>query len=474
VSDLTIAEKKEILWRAGDLRYKVRKCQRPLYAFLDPSPVQPGAPLIRVANCSRRFGKSTNGLIRACEVAIKKPGSQVRYAAATGKELRNLALPLMRLILDDCPPDLRPMWNQFDHAWRWPNGSGTHMAGSDNQNADNLRGTWSDLNIIEEAGHVDDLDYLVRDVLLPQTLTTLAPTLLIGTPPRTPAHDFHSFALEAQGRGAYLELTIDENTAVTPDVRAAFVAEAGGEDSSTWKREYLCQFVIDEDVAVVPEFTRERAAAIVQPVSPPTWEQPIIAMDVGFQDAHAILYAYWDFRRAKLCIQAEDILRQATTDVIARAIKEREAKLWTVRRSNVPPSRWSDVDLRLIADLWTGHGLGVSPTAKDDLEAQVNAVRLLVKEEKIQIDPACTTLIRQLRSAIWKDNRREFERTKAEGHFDAVASLIYLVRNVDRVTCPYPAFGDEVTEASHFMYNRRPRNREHLEDLAAAFGRGRA
>lgn len=470
----TPAEAREILWRRGNLSWKVWRHQRKLYDFLDPAPVSPGIPLIRVANCSRRFGKSTLGLIRACELAIKKPGSQTRYAAATGKELRNLSLPLMRQILADCPEDLRPVWSQLDHAWRWPNGSGTHMAGADNQNADNLRGTWSDLNVVEEAGTVADLDYLVRDVLLPQTLTTLAPTLLIGTPPRTPAHDFHTFALQAQGRGAYLELTIDDNEKITPAVRAAYAEEAGGEESSTWKREYLCQFVIDDDVAVVPEFTAERAKRIVQPTEPPSWEQPIVSMDVGFEDFHAILYGYWDFRRAKLVIQAEDILRQATTDKIAAAMKATEERLWSKRRTNTLPARWTDVDLRLVADLWHMHGLGITPTAKDDLEAQVNALRLLVKDEKLQIDPACATLVRQLRSAIWKDNRKEFERTKAEGHFDAVAALIYMVRNVDRATNPYPMLADGVQDSTHFIRAgmKRP-NQEHVEALAAAFGRGK-
>ena len=461
-------EARDALWRLGVLRFLLLPHQGPLYRFLDPRPVAPGQPLVRVANCSRRIGKSTVGLLRSSERCIQKPRAQVRYAAGTAKELRKITIPIIRKLIERAPQDVRPRWLQFDHVFEFPNGSQIHMAGSDNENADALRGTESDLNLVEEAGHVDDLAYLVEDVLLPQTLTTLAPTFLVGTPPRTPAHDFAAFA--AQARNAYLEMTIDENTSISDLVRAAYAEEAGGVGSTTWQREYLCQFVVDEETAVVPEFMEgQRWRCLVSEAPAPTYESPLVAMDVGFADFHVVLYGYWNFREAKLVVQAEDVLQRATTDKIAAAMKATEDRLWGPgkRKGNRGPMRWSDTDLRLIEDLYVLHKLAVSPTAKDDKEAQVNALRLLVKDEKIQIDPSCVTLVRQLKTAVWRDNRREFERTKSEGHFDAVDALIYMVRNANRHENPYPSLPEGVTPQTHWISPRRP---EQQSEEARAFG----
>ena len=454
----------------GNLRFLTLPHQRRLYDFLDPGPVLPGEPLIRVANCSRRIGKSTTGLIRASERCIRKPRAQVRYAAATGKELRKITIPIMRKLTEQAPAEVRPRWLQFDQVFEFPNGSLIHMAGADAGNADALRGTESDLNEIEEAGNVADLDYLVRDILLPQTLTTLAPTFLIGTPPRTPAHDFASFAAQAEARNAYLRMTIDENTSINPRIREAYADEAGGEASSTWRREYRCEFVVDEESAVVPEFTDDRASRIVQAAPQPTYEWPVVAMDVGFEDFHAILYGYWHFRQAKLVVQAEDVLSRATTDRIAATIKAREADLWGRMKIERPIYRWSDTDLRLIADLSELHKLAVGPTEKDDKEAQVNALRMLVKDEKIIIDPSCRTLIRQLKTAVWKDNRKEFERTKTEGHFDCVDALIYMLRNAPRYENPYPSLPEGITDELHWIpAHMRNRTSEDAQTLGGLF-----
>ena len=40
-----------------------------------------------------------------------------------------------------------------------------------------------------EAGFIDRLDYLLKSVRLPQTLTTNGRTIVISTPPDSPAHE---------------------------------------------------------------------------------------------------------------------------------------------------------------------------------------------------------------------------------------------------------------------------------------------
>jgi hypothetical protein len=465
-------EAQEELWRRGRLRWLLYDDQKRIYDWLWSKLALP-EPAVLVINIHRQRGKSFIVGSVADEFARKYPGSQIRGVTGTQKALRKIIHPNLRELHRTCPRDLRPRWNGIDSFYGYGNGSELHLAGANDGHADDSRGQRSHLSFVDEAGFVDDLGYLVDSVLLPQALSTGGKIVLISTPPVTPAHDFFDYAMRAEARGHYLVSDITECTHIPEARKLALINEVGGPESTEAQREYFCRFVTDETKAVVPEFTLARSLRIVQPTTPPTYEQPTVAIDVGFADFHAMLYGYWDFRRAKLVIQAEDVLTRATTDKIGAALKATEARCWSEHKSKAPPLRWSDVDLRLIADLWELHGIAVAATAKDDLEAQVNAVRLLVKDEKIEIDPSCVTLIRHLRTAVWKDNRREFERTKNEGHFDAVAALVYMVRNVDRTTNPYPALPEGVTERTHFISPRllRQPQSEEAQALGRALGR---
>jgi len=76
-------------------------------------------------------------------------------------------------------------------------------------------------------------------------------------------------------------------------------------------------------------------------------------------------------------------------------------------------------------------------TRKDNKQAAVNAVRDKVQNNEIIIHPRCVNLISHLKNAVWDKQRKSFKRTK-EHHYDFLDSLIYLIRNVDYVSNPYP------------------------------------
>ena len=121
------------------------------------------------------------------------------------------------------------------------------------------------------------------------------------------------------------------------------------------------------------------------------------------------------------------------------------------------------------------HKLGVMPTRKDDKEAQVNALRMLVKDENIRIDPSCTMLIGTLRTAVWNKARTSFERLREYGHADALDALIYLHRNVGRYSNPYPGIPEGATWQTHQLRNRKTPAQEEGESIKRMFGaKGRA
>jgi hypothetical protein len=58
---------------------------------------------------------------------------------------------------------------------------------------------------------------------------------------------------------------------------------------------------------------------------------------------------------------------------------------------------------------------------------------------RLIVHPGCKELIGCLRSGIWNKTRTEFGHSDRFGHFDALAALMYLVRNIDRTYNPIPA-----------------------------------
>jgi hypothetical protein len=196
-------------WFDGNLYYKLKPHQERLY-----NEIVNGTSKKYVVNCSRRFGKSFILCLIAIEQALRKKNSHIRFAAPTQKQLTEIVQPIMVKILNDCPEELKPDFKSQDKKYVFKNGSEIHIAGCDNGNAENLRGHESDLNLIDEAGFIDDLEYVIKDILLPQTLTTGGRTIISSTPPRTPAHYFTQLCNEAKSNEYYSIFTVMDNTSL--------------------------------------------------------------------------------------------------------------------------------------------------------------------------------------------------------------------------------------------------------------------
>jgi hypothetical protein len=190
---------------------------------------------------------------------------------------------------------------------------------------------------------------------------------------------------------------------------------------------------------VIPEATVERIAAITKEWNKPPFMDYYVSMDIGFVDFTAILIGYWDFANAKLIIEDEIMIKgtKVTTRLISEAIKEREKAIMGWQK---PYLRVADNNnLILLNELAQApYNLTFMATAKDQKEAAINKVRLMVHSEQIIINPRCKNLLNQLRYATWNKHRSDFDRDPSNGHYDLLASLIYLVRNVHQTKNPYP------------------------------------
>lgn len=459
----TKSEAVALLWRKGILHWKLNSAQKKVRDVL-----MNNSYMIPVVNQSRRTGKSYGLLVMAIEKCLTTPNATVHYVCGTSVMAQKILQQNMPQVISDCPEELRPKYFKHDRCWKFHNGSKLQIEGADEGNAERLRGTSTDLGIIDEAGFVKDLEYLVKDILLPQTLTTKGKLILSSSAPKSTAHPFVQFLNEAKLEGCYVEQTIyDVLDAIKDDpehLRSHLDAEqveilkelSGGSESSTWQREFLCKIISDVDSMVIPEFTKELQSKIIIENKRPAYYDTYTSMDPGVTDNTGVLFAYLDFNQAKLVIEDEYLVNgnKVNSSHIAQEITYKERKLWTDESGMFRGvyMRISDNEPILLNDLSQLHGLVFIPSAKDDKSAAINNLRIKLSQGQILINPRCKNLIFQLESAVWAKNGKTFERTDKAGHFDLVDALIYLVRNVAWYKNPYPNGG--IDSSTHFVPNK--------------------
>lgn len=421
-------------WATGNLAYKIRHYQEEVYNALWEA-IQNPEKLKYLLNISRRFGKTHIVSIVAVEYAIRNPNSIINYAAPTDKEMNKILQSIMPTIFEDCPRDLKP--KRAKGVWSFSNGSVIHTAGVNNQHADDLRGSSAHLNIVDEAGMVDELNYLVSSVLMPQQLTTDGTMLILSTPPRDIDHDYVAIYHECRERGDLKEFTIYDNKSLNDLKLKRYMEEAGGENSSNWRREYLVQFVNDETKTVVEEWDAKYVQTLPRDEYYKYYHK-YTAMDTGFKDNNVCLFGYYDFRRAAIVFQRELVYKENTWDseLLARETKRIEKELWN---EQTPLRRIADNNnLIILNDLQRIYQLPFIPVSKDKLHAMVNEFKVWVKTGRVIVDPSCDYLIKCLSFARWNKAHDAFAQSKMYQHYDALAAAIYMIRAIDIHTNPIP------------------------------------
>jgi hypothetical protein len=438
VNKISVEAARSMLWEQGNLTWKLRSHQVKLHqSYLDCN------EKVVVWNCSRRLGKSNTLCIIAIETCLKTPYSIVKYCCAKQKDARNIIREVIRPLIEDCPAHLKPEYKTQEGMWVFPNGSIIQITGLDGGRAESVRGGSSHLAIIDEAGLVKDLPYIMTSIILPTTATTKGKIILASTPPRSPSHPYITRYLnKARIQGNLVTMTIYDNPYIDPDELKLIIDESGGVDSTDFQREYLCNIIKDENYAIVPEFNPATKVAIVKEWERKPFYDAYVAMDIGVKDLTVVLFAWVDFVANKIIVEDEFVLngQKFNTNSLAQGIKDKEALNFTDKitgESRTPTLRVSDTTLTVINDLWTSHGIRFLPTRKDDADAALNKVRLMIQNEQIIINPRCKTLIMHLENGIWNKNKTSFERS-VEGHFDAIDALKYLIRNADINRNPFP------------------------------------
>jgi hypothetical protein len=493
-------------WRTGHLRWKLDPHQQLVYDKIKmweadpPDSAAIGALFdsVYVVDIGRRWGKTAMCLIILYEWAIRTSGLVLTYATAEKQQIKSIVIPLHRKLSNDAPEDVRPEYKGssegMEQGLYFPNSSMIKLVGVD-KDPDRLRGQGSDGGVFSEAGHMKDLEESVSGIFLPQfQRRPWARLILESTAPTQPDHDFDRvFVPDAELRGAYVFGTIEDNLAITPEDRAKYIREAGGRNSPRCLREYYGIRVRDPERVLVPEFNEDKH--VVPNPGSPDYAHCYVGVDPGTRDKIGVVWAFWDFERAKLVVQRSYAERNVTTTPVADLLKRTERELWynygpqndngsvnlkSTRYWNGrqlvpnPYLRVSDTDLRLIGDLVHEHGIAIAPTPKDDAEAQLYALRNAFLANKIEVVADSGPLAVQLKRGMWNDTRTDWDRSDELGHLDCVAALIYLWRNVVRTLNPFPPAMPKGNADTYLILPWHQKSeKDTVRALSTVFGQGK-
>jgi hypothetical protein len=448
-------------WERGRLSYKFHDGQRKIEAAFAAKKTQ-----LFVGELSRQFGKTFWLVTKALEKAFQKKNAKAKIGTAFQTDLLEFILPTFDVVMEDCPDDLRPVWKSQQAKFIVPSTkSEIKLIGLDRK-PNGMRGNLLDFIGLDEAGFMSRLDYLYKSVIIPAT--THRPDcdiVVLSTPPDTPAHEFLDYVQKAEMEGGYLKLTIRDNPMVDEATIKRLILESGGEHSTTWRREYLVEHVTDANLAIISDWKDEYVQAIPRDEYYGFYHK-YVQMDLGVSDHTAAVFSYYDFLKGQFIIEDEFVISgpQMNTNILQAHLKHRELKNWgenykvTVQdnekisdceidavneawKQNTPKVfvRLSDNNNPLLLqDLSLLHGIHFIPTDKGRLSEMVNAVKIMVRAGEIIVHPDCLQTKGCLKYGVWDKNRQKFAHSKVYGHFDALAAVIYGIRNLNKFDNPIP------------------------------------
>jgi hypothetical protein len=442
------ADIKAELWRRGILRYTLHPAQQDLYDLYWSS-----TDKINMWLCGRRLGKTRTLVTIAIEECLRNSNSIIKLIAPSAKQMEMIVLPQFTEVLMECPELLMPKYHKKMQTYVFKNGSEIHLAGADNGNAERLRGSACRTVFIDEAASIDDIDNIVKNIALPTTLTTKGKVILATTPPVDSEHPIIKYITEADKRGTLVRKPTNSNPLIPKEEYDLLVEELGGKDSPVVRRELLCEIIRTGGYIVLPEYTPELEQEIVKSVSNrPSFFDTYVSCDLGYKDATALLFAYYDYKNATIIVEEELKYDFQKTDSnipkLVQSIRDIETKLWTNPLTNemIVPKRVSDVNPIVTKEISkesvrVNYPIYFGNPAKDDKTAAVNKLRLMLAGKKILINPKCKHLMHDLRYTKWDKNFSKFARNEeTSNHGDFLDALLYLMRSINYNRNPYPSY----------------------------------
>lgn len=420
---MTPDDAKRELWLRGRLRWKLNDVQKPVYDFFR---LQNTTHVI--ANMHRGSGKSYLAGVILLEDAIQ--GKSVKYCAPTAKMARTIGIPTFEFIMQDIPAEHRPRFRSMDGVYEFPSGGRLLIIGCDSGHAEAARGTDTHIAVLDEEGFMSDPDYVVNDVLLPRVLTVNGKLLHISTPPKSPSHPYGRRIRAAAASPHLFSLPITANPSISKENYALYAAACGGENSTAFRREFLCELITESTDAVFPELLQA-------PLVPRCLEGNAGIATAFVCDFSGLSFGlHYCFTEAgEIHVLSEVSQLHGNSNDFAEKLRQGEQRLrpqqdWT--------PRVAVADERIVDDMIIKSRFSCRQDKPRQLSGFFDRLKTMLGRG-LSISPECPMLLRHMSDAIWNPGRTALESSGDGGMFEGTLALAAAARHdVRPVAHVYP------------------------------------
>lgn len=439
------------LWNRGELKWLLYPHQRPIYEKIreviasdDPTKNS------YIIDCARQFGKSFIMFLIAVEECLRRPKQTVAYVGPLKSQVNEIINGhTFGVLFKTCPNNLIPKHD--GSTLEFYNGSRIRLAGTDNKNYLNLRGGAANLVLLDEAGFMAELEIGVLPTVEPLTKTTGGKVIYASTPPDTLDHDYIEILRFHDESGLISTYTIYDDKSLSPIQLEKIIQQCKGINTTKFKREYLCQRVVESSIQVIPEISdvialgKESQFFINDDYKNDEflrYYHKYVVIDTGVRDKTGVIFAHYNYRAKKVIVEhCFDLQgKDYNTAKLSELVKTTVSNLWPdLTNCNIQYIADSN-NLVVINDLNAIYHLPFVGTTKGRLDEMTGKVRDWVYDNRILFAPAAMEAYNCTKFAVWAKSRTEFARSAKYGHYDLTASLVYLIRNIDDLSDPIPRF----------------------------------
>lgn len=334
------------------------------------------------AMTSRRCGKTHVGGGACVASALTEPNTPIVYVNLT---FTNAMEQLTKVLEDKCPK-CGINYTISGHYINFDNGSTIRVTGNNDRGQTNkLRGFKFKLAVVDEVGHLPDVQYLLDEVLMPATLDYPDSTiLLIGTPSRVP-HHWSTDTWNNDTSWTHYHWNMTQNPYI-PDPMKAIEEICKGKglsiDSPFIQREYFGNLVADTDALVFRDYKVHDNPSIIESIKNGSIKIDgiSIGVDYGFNDYNAIASVAYSIKDKKAWVIYEDKFNKADiSTIINRIVSSYDNACQLTNPSNI--RMFADTSHQQItSELRNKHSLPIFNAYKVD---KVHAIQLLAEKSRV-------------------------------------------------------------------------------------------
>lgn len=371
----------------------------------------------KAACCGRRAGKSHSigtALTRAC---MEYPGSKALYINMNRSSARNIIHPPIKKLNSDL--DLKLRFNNQTSEITFPNGSAVLVFGGGSiREIDKMRGVVdvSMMCVDEAQGFGGDMDYMLKEVLIPSASDLQAPILLTGTPNRQCAGPFYNVCHGLAPDGSKIDnermawsihhWTMLDNIHL-PDpageMELAKMAAGWSDDSPGFRREYLGIWERDDEglcFEMKPSMYIDRFD--------PTWHDDfvyILGVDLGTKDPCAFTTLAHS-RKAGVTYVVESYRKGDLAPDEAGEEIERLRSVWKYSRIVVDSGGQGAAFIKQWSKSMPWIPAEPVEKGKDSVDMGISLINAHVRTGKLMfVKPNCQHLLEEMGNLAWDENK---------------------------------------------------------------------